>query len=65
VDTGIYTLSSNTVISSANNGLTIVGANTNNSTSAAYTAQVTADGPLAYYRLGDAGGTAADSSGVV
>src|SRR5207248_9855602 len=25
--------------------------------------QVTADGPLAYYRLGDAGGTAADASG--
>src|SRR5258706_1167949 len=63
VDTGAYALGSNLVLPSADSGVSIVGATTNASTSAVYTTQIMSDGPLAYYRFGDAGGTAADASG--
>ena len=64
VDTGAYLLGGNLLLTAADNGLTIQGpTNAAANGSAAYTTQVLFDGPLAYYRLGDAGATAVDSSG--
>src|SRR5205823_2278426 len=63
VDTGVYNVSSNILIPNSASGLAIIGASANNSTSQAYAPTVQADAPLAWYRLGDVGATAADSSG--
>ncbi|HZL38153.1 MAG TPA: right-handed parallel beta-helix repeat-containing protein, partial [Tepidisphaeraceae bacterium] len=63
VDSGVYLLSTNVLITAAADGVKIVGATTNATLSGGYSSAIQADGPLAYYRLGDSGSVAADSSG--
>ena len=64
VDTGVYLLGGNLLLNSTASGLKIVGATTNAPAGGAYASGgILPDAPVAYYRLGDAGATASDSSG--
>jgi hypothetical protein len=64
VDTGAYAQVNNVVLGPQDSGVNIVGPGTRQVTPSLTGAAVLADGPVAFWRLGDAGGTtAADSSG--
>ena len=63
VDRGVYLLSNNITVTTADSGVTIRGF-TGDSNSDQWRASVMGDGPVRYYRFGETSGTtAADSSG--
>ena len=63
VDTGGYSVTSNILLTAADNGIIITGPGATTSTSR-YISTVQADSPAAYYQLDETSGTvAADSSG--